>query len=252
MDNRFRIAAIGAALCLSLSPVHAATEQECLSLWKTADIDANGALTKSEDKAGYIATAVKNGKSLQQPDVLSRTEFLQMCAENVFAAKDPAAAPGPAAGRDIGKGDLTPAQNPLSEADARSKLEASGFREVQGLTLGDDSIWRGTALANGVQQSVAVDAQGDIVAKSAEGPAATAPAAPAVKAAPAEKRRADTAGAPASTAAPVVERGSAGPGGLFLWTFLLIGNAIALLLLSMLTGSGTSAMSSRTDASAFR
>lgn len=248
MDNRFRIAAIGAALCMSLSPVHAATEQECLSLWKTADIDANGALTKAEDKAGYIATAVKNGKSLQQPDALSRTEFLQMCAENVFAAKDPAAAPGPAAGRDIGKGDLTPAQNPLSEADARSKLEASGFREVQGLTLGDDSIWRGTALANGVQQSVAVDAQGDIVAKSAEGPAA-APA----NAAPAEKRSADTAkDAPASTAAPVVERGSAGPGGLFLWTFLLIGNAIALLLLSMLTGSGTSAMSSRTDASAFR
>lgn len=249
MDNRFRIAAIGAALCISLSPVHAATEQECLSLWKTADIDANGALTKAEDKAGYIATAVKNGKSLQQPDALSRTEFLQMCAENVFAAKDPAAAPGPAAGRDIGKGDLTPAQNPLSEADARSKLEASGFREVQGLTLGDDSIWRGTALANGVQQSVAVDAQGDIVAKSAEGPAAAPPA----NAAPAEKRSADTAkDAPASTAVPVVERGSAGPGGLFLWTFLLIGNAIALLLLSMLTGSGTSAMSSRTDASAFR
>ncbi len=249
MDNRFRIAAIGAALCLSLSPVHAATEQECLSLWKTADIDANGALTKSEDKAGYIATAVKNGKSLQQPEVLSRTEFLRFCAENTFPVGAAATSPSPAAGRDIGKGDLTPAQNPLSEADARSKLEASGFREVQGLTLGDDSIWRGTALANGVQQSVAVDAQGDIVAKSAEGPAAAPPA----NAAPAEKRSAETAkDAPASAAAPVVERGSAGPGGLFLWTFLLIGNAIALLLLSMLTGSGTSAMSSRTDASAFR
>ncbi len=248
MDTRFRMAAVGAALCFSLSPLHAATQQECLSLWKTADIDANGALIKSEDKAGYIATAAQSGKQLQQPDALSRDEFLQLCADNVFAANAGAASPSPAAGRDIGKGDLTPAQNPLSEADARSKLEASGFREIQGLTLDNDSIWRGTALANGERQSVAVDAQGDIVAKSEAGAAPKSDAAPAA-AAPKAKRTAETAKEDASMSSAVlgVERGTAGPGGLFLWSFLLIGNALALVLLSSMTAGGTSAMSGRRD-----
>jgi hypothetical protein len=246
------MAAISAAICFSLSPLHAATQQECLSLWKTADVDANGALIKSEDKAGYIAAAAQSGKPLQQADTLSRDEFLQMCADNVFAANAGAASPSPAAGRDMGKGDLTPAQNPLSEADARSKLEASGFREIQGLTLDKDSIWRGTALANGERQSVAVDAQGDIVAKSEAGAAPKSEAAPAA-AAPMAKRNAEVPKEDSSMSAAVegVERGTAGPGGLFLWTFLLIGNALALVLLSSMTSGGTSAMSSRRDASTF-
>ena len=226
------------ALYFSLSPLHAEAQQECLSLWKTADIDANGVLVQAEDNDGYIATATNGGHALKQSNALSRDEFLQLCADNVFAAgPGTAAAPGPAAGRDMGKGDLTPAQNPLSEGDARNKLEASGFREVQDLKLDKNSIWRGTALANGERQSVAIDAQGDIVAKSETSPAMADPSA----------ARKDVQ----KDTAVATSAGSAGTGGLILWSFLLIGNALAVMLLSVITAGGTSAMSSRTDASAF-
>lgn len=250
MNTSLRVAAIGAALCITLSPLHAATEQECLSLWKTADIDANGALSKSEDSAGYLAIAQKAGKPLQS-DTLSRADFLQLCADNAFAAAGAATSPSPAAGRDLGKGDLTPARNPLSEADARSKIEASGFREIQGLKLGDDSIWRGSAVVNGERQSIAIDAQGDIVAKS-DGPKSEMAQSEAPPPKPAPQAKAEPKASPVSTQVEGVERGSAGPGGLMLWTFLLIGNALALVMLSWMTAGGTSAMSPRPGATTFR
>ena len=235
--NTLRATAVCILLGVSFGPLQAATQQECLSLWKTADIDANGALTEAEDKGNYIATAVRRGRPLNQPQAISRDEFLQLCAENAFAASDaPASSPGPAASKDLGKGDLTPGAQPLNEADARKKLEATGFREIQDLKVGEDNIWRGTALANGQRQEVAIDAQGDIVANDR-----TKAAAPTATAVPAPNNR--------EAAASV--RGSAGRGGLLLWTFLLLGNALAVVLLSMITSGGTSAMSSRTDASAF-
>ena len=71
---------------------------------------------------------------------------------------------GPAAGRDMGKGDLTPGMNPLSQADATKKLTASGFKELEGLSLDGQGVWRGTATANGKRVSVGIDPQGDILA----------------------------------------------------------------------------------------
>jgi hypothetical protein len=240
--NTLRATAVCVGLGVSFVPLQAAPQQQCLSLWKTADMDANGALTAAEDKGNYISTAARRGRSLKQPDAISRDEFLQLCAEDAFAASDaPGSSPGPAASKDLGKGDLTPAQHPLSEADARKKLEASGLREIQDLKVSEDSIWRGTALANGQRQDVAIDAQGDIVAKDrVQGSAPTATGHPAL-----EKSAAVGA---ASADAP---RGPAARGGLLVWTFLLIGNALAVVFLSMMTSGGTSAMSSRTDASAF-
>jgi hypothetical protein len=231
------------ALIVSTVQLRAAPQQECLSLWKTADIDANGALSAAEDKANYIAAAVRSGRSMQQPDEISRDEFLQLCAEDAFAASGaPAASPGPAASKDLGKGDLTPAAQPLSELDARKKLEASGVREIQDLKVGEDGIWRGTAIANGQRQDVAIDAQGDIIGK----PEMTQGSARPMTSAPATENM-QAAGAASVEAA----RGSAGRGGLLLWTFLLGGNALALVMLSLMTSGGKSAMSSRTDASAF-
>jgi hypothetical protein len=130
------------ALLAVATPVMAATQEECLSLWKTADVNANGALTQDEDKNGYIAAAIKSGKPLLQPSTLSRDEFIQLCTTNVIgsaaAAPNNSAAtpPGPAAARDLGKGDLTPAQHPLTETDARDKLTANGFREIQKMEYG--------------------------------------------------------------------------------------------------------------------
>ena len=216
-------------------PAGAATDIECLSLWKSADVNSNGALTQDEDKSGYIAAAEKRGRPLVKPDTLSRDEFVQLCQEDVFAgvqsATDvPAAKPmtGPAASRDIGKGDLTPSPSALPEADARNKLTASGFKDIQNLKLDKEGIWRGTALVNGQRQEVAIDAQGDMVGKPSPLP---------------QTAQVKKAAAEAQPAA----RGEAGPGGFLLWTFLLIGNAIALIALSSLTSSGTSAMSSRTS-----
>jgi hypothetical protein len=236
-----------AVVSLSVLPASAATQQECLSSWKTVDVNANGALTADEDKAGYIAAAVKSGQTLLQPSTLSRDEFLKLCADNVFAGiaktNDAATTPaGPAAARDMGKGDLTPGANPMSEQDARSKLTASGFRDIADLKLDQTGIWRGTAVANGQRQNVAVDAQGDIVAQDQSPTPGTKTAAPTAKA---PAGAADTAPAPVAT--EMVERGTPGRGGMLVWVFLLVGNALALLILSSLTGGGTSAMASRTS-----
>ena len=248
MALTLRTAVACGALLIACGSAQAATEQQCLSLWKTADIDADGALSAAEDKSNYLAAAEKSGRSLQTSGQISRDEFLQLCAADAFAAAGaPAAAsPGPASSRDLGKGDLTPAMAPLSEADARDKLTASGFREIQNLRLDESRIWRGTAVANGQRQDVAVDAQGDIVAKTAQGSPNPPPRDPG-----------DAAAEPGPSPTPpaampeLTQRGSPGAGGLLLWTFLLIGNAAALFILSAMTSSGTSAMSSRTDASAF-
>ena len=238
-----------AVVSLSVIPASAATQQECLSSWKTVDVNANGALTADEDKAGYIAAATKSGQTLMQPATLSRDEFLKLCADNVFAgisntanaATTPA---GPAASRDLGKGDLTPSANAMSEQDARSKLTASGFRDIADLKLDQTGIWRGTAVANGQRQNVAIDAQGDIVAQDQAPTPGTKTAAPTAKA-PAGTAPSDAATAPVAT--DIVERGTPGNGGLLLWVFLLVGNALALIMLSSLTGAGTSAMAQRTS-----
>lgn len=220
-------------------PAIAATDIECLSLWKSADVNSNGALTQDEDKSGYIAAAEKSGRSLVKPGTLSRDEFVQICQENVFADVQsatgvPTTKPmtGPAASRDIGKGDLTPSLTALPEAEARKKLTENGFKDVRELKLDKEGIWRGTVLVNGQQQEVAIDAQGDMIGKPS-------PASPN----PDSAKATNKTGAAAKSAA----RGDAGPGGLMLWTFILIGNGLALLALSSFTSGGTSAMSSRTS-----
>jgi hypothetical protein len=67
------------AFVLLITPSFAATDQECQTLWKTADVDANGAFTRAEDKGGYIASVEKSGGKFLQADTLSRDEFLSYC-----------------------------------------------------------------------------------------------------------------------------------------------------------------------------
>jgi hypothetical protein len=128
----------------------------------------------------------------------------------------------------------TPGSNPLSEGDARNKLTANGFKEVQNLKLDKEGIWHGTALLSGQRQEVAIDAQGDIVGKGQTAQAQ-------------RKELQPSSGAASGAQSLTTARGESGPEGFPLWTFLLVGNAVALIALSSMTSGGTSAMSSRTS-----
>lgn len=55
--------------------------------------------------------------------------------------------------------------NSFTEAQAKSRLEANGYTAVSGLTKDADGIWRGSATRNGQKVEVALDYQGNIVAR---------------------------------------------------------------------------------------
>ncbi len=56
-------------------------------------------------------------------------------------------------------------KNSFTEGEARDRLEKHGYTAVSGLMKDDQSIWRGTAMKDGKSVSVALDYQGNIVAK---------------------------------------------------------------------------------------
>jgi hypothetical protein len=55
--------------------------------------------------------------------------------------------------------------NSFTQSQARERLESHGYSSVTDLKLDDEQIWRGKATKNGVPVNVALDYQGNIVAK---------------------------------------------------------------------------------------
>lgn len=55
--------------------------------------------------------------------------------------------------------------NSFTEAQARSRIEGAGYSNVSGLTKDRDGIWRGKASKGGTTVGVALDYQGNVVAK---------------------------------------------------------------------------------------
>lgn len=55
-----------------------------------------------------------------------------------------------------------PGANSFTEGQARSRIEAAGFSGVSDLQKDDQGIWRGKAMHNGQQVSVALDYQGNV------------------------------------------------------------------------------------------
>ena len=53
--------------------------------------------------------------------------------------------------------------NSFTEGQARARIEDRGFSQVTDLKKDDKGIWRGTAMKDGKQVSVALDYQGNIV-----------------------------------------------------------------------------------------
>lgn len=55
-----------------------------------------------------------------------------------------------------------PAPNAAGSAQAKARIEADGYANVQGLTRGPDGTWRGTATRGSAQVQVSVDARGQV------------------------------------------------------------------------------------------
>jgi len=58
-----------------------------------------------------------------------------------------------------------PGANSFTEGQARGRIEAAGYSGVAGLEKDDQGIWRGRAMRNGAQASVALDYQGNVTAR---------------------------------------------------------------------------------------
>jgi hypothetical protein len=56
-------------------------------------------------------------------------------------------------------------KNSFTEGEVRDRLEKHGYTAINGLAKDDKSIWRGTAMKDGKSVAVAIDYQGNIVAK---------------------------------------------------------------------------------------
>ena len=55
--------------------------------------------------------------------------------------------------------------NSFTEAQAKSRIEDRGFKNVSALKKDKDGVWRGRAQQNGKSVNVSVDFQGNVVAK---------------------------------------------------------------------------------------
>jgi CHRD domain len=56
-------------------------------------------------------------------------------------------------------------RNSFTEGQAKSRIEASGFADVSGLQKDDTGVWRGKAKKDGKTVDIALDFQGNVVAK---------------------------------------------------------------------------------------
>lgn len=96
------------------------------------------------------------------------------CGAFLYASLAFAAPTTPTEGRLVAQAPATPAPeatvpaapvqgaNSFTEAQARTHLEDAGFRNVTGLTLGSDGVWRANAELGGTPTEVTVDYQGNI------------------------------------------------------------------------------------------
>lgn len=55
-----------------------------------------------------------------------------------------------------------PGANSFTEGQAKSKIEASGYTQVSGLTKDNNGVWTGSAMKAGQKVTVKVDFQGNV------------------------------------------------------------------------------------------
>ena len=55
--------------------------------------------------------------------------------------------------------------NSFTEAQAKERIEAAGFTQLEGLMLDDKGIWQSKAMKDGKSVAVSMDYQGNVVSK---------------------------------------------------------------------------------------
>jgi hypothetical protein len=53
-------------------------------------------------------------------------------------------------------------ENSFTEAQAKSRIEDAGYKNVTGLKLDGQGVWRGTAMKDGKEAGVSLDFQGNV------------------------------------------------------------------------------------------
>jgi hypothetical protein len=138
--------------CLFLSvPTFAMTDEECTTMWKQADTNADGALSGAEADR-YAASMRVANKSVPGDGTINEATFLENCKADVFATAA------------VDEGAPLEGANSFTENQARDRVVAAGFSNVSALTKDEKGIWRGTAVKDGKTVNVAVDYKGNVVA----------------------------------------------------------------------------------------
>ena len=86
-------------------------------------------------------------------------------AQNVPPANPKAGTPAIANPNANNPGAPATGANSFTEGQAKSRIEAAGYSNVSGLIKDKEGIWRGKASKGGATVDVALDFQGNVVAK---------------------------------------------------------------------------------------
>ena len=106
----------------------------------------------------FLATALVSGLATA---ALGTGAF----AQNVPPANPKAGTPAIANPNANNPGAPATGANSFTEGQAKSRIEAAGYSNVSGLIKDKDGIWRGKASKGGATVDVALDFQGNVVAK---------------------------------------------------------------------------------------
>ncbi len=142
---------IGALAALA-SPALAKTTDECKAEWTKADANKDGVLTGAEADTYLAAMRVAN-KPLAADAKLDDAMFMQNCEAGLFTTAAQTDAGAPLAGA-----------NSFTEAQAKDRAIAAGFKDVSSLVKDKDGVWRGTGKTGDKSVKIAVDFKGNVVA----------------------------------------------------------------------------------------
>ena len=147
------VVAAMAAACLAI-PAYAATDAECQSMWKKADVNNDGMLSESESMRYAAAMRVRETK-MPADGNLTQTAFMESCKADVYTMAK------------VDDGAPLKGANSFTEGQAKDRAMAYGYTSVASLVKDGDGIWRGSAMLDGKAVQVAVDYKGNVVTQPA-------------------------------------------------------------------------------------
>jgi hypothetical protein len=150
--NKLAAALIGVWTLAVVPPIASPmTEAECSSVFRAADINADGVLSDTEGLRYFAAIRVAHKPIPTAP--MSQAAFMESFNAGVFTAAL------------IDTGAPLPGANSFTVAQAKDRAMAASLTNVSALTKDDKSVWRGTASDGARGINVAVEFKGNVVAK---------------------------------------------------------------------------------------